>query len=493
MSKKEILIIGAGFAGLSAAASLAHKGYKVKVFEKNAMAGGRARKLEENGFRFDMGPTWYWMPDVFEKFFNRFGKTVSDYYELKRVDPGYRMYFGKNDYLNVPAKMEELEKTFESIEPGSGKKLARFLKSAKYKYQIGINELVYLPGHSFKELIRFDLIRGILKMDIFRSVSSSVRSLFKNEKLRQLLEFPVIFLGATPQKTPALYTLMNYADLSLGTWYPTGGMYSVVEAMKKLAESLGAEIFLNSEVNEIITENNLVTGLKVNGKIYHADVVVGSADYHHIEQELLPKKHRRYSEKYWNSRVMAPSSLLYYLGIDKKLKNLEHHNLFFDEDFTQHASEIYEDPKWPENPAIYVSRNTVTDPGVAPDGQDNLIILIPTAPGLEDSDEIREHYFKLVMKRLEKITEQEIEKHVIYKSTFAHKDFLKDYNSFKGNAYGLANTLLQTAILKPKMKSKKLKNLFYTGQLTVPGPGVPPTIISGQVVADEIEKVFGIS
>jgi len=490
MSDKKIHIIGAGFAGLSAAACLAQKGYNVSVFEKNSMPGGRARKLEENGYRFDMGPTWYWMPDVFEKFFNLFGKKVSDFYELKRVDPGYRMFFGKKDYIDVPADMNELIKTFEQHEAGSGKKLEKFLKKAAFKYDIGINKLVYLPGNSPTELIRTDLIKGILKMDIFRSVSKSVRQEFKNEKLRKILEFPVIFLGATPQDTPALYTLMNYADLSLGTWYPKGGMYSVVDAMKQVAESLGAKIHLNSGVDEILTDSNRVLGVKINGIVHSSDITVAAADYHHVEQKLLPKEYRRYSEKYWNNRVMAPSSLLFYLGINKKLNGLEHHNLFFDEDFIRHAGQIYKTPQWPDKPAIYVSRNTVTDPGVAPEGHDNLIILIPVAPGLKDTDETREHYFNLVVDRLEAITEQKFRENIVYNKSYAHRDFINDYNSYKGNAYGLANTLLQTAILKPKMRSKKLKNLFYTGQLTVPGPGVPPTIISGQVVASEISKSF---
>jgi len=490
MANKNISIIGSGFAGLSSAASLAKMGYDVNVFEKNSMPGGRARKLEENGYRFDMGPTWYWMPDVFEKFFNRFGYSVSDMYDLKRVSPGYRMFFGVQDYLDVPADMDELYHTFESIETGSAAKLKVFLDKAEYKYDIGINKIVYLPGNSFTEFLRWDFMKGALKLDFFRSVTSYVHAEFKNPRLRQILEFPVIFLGATPQNTPALYTLMNYADLKLGTWYPVGGMYSVVEAMKKVAEEQGAKFHFQSNVEKILTRNNKTSGLLVDGKEHISDAVIGAADYHHVEQHLLPEQFRRYNEKYWNKRVMAPSSLLFYLGINKRLTGLQHHNLFFDEDFVNHADEIYEHPKWPTNPAIYVSCNTVTDPGVAPEGHDNLIVLIPVAPGLEDIENIREFYYEMIIDRLEKITNQKIGAHVVYKKSYAHNDFIKDYNSFKGNAYGLANTLLQTAILKPKMRNPKLKNLFYTGQLTVPGPGVPPTIISGQIVATELDKYF---
>lgn len=485
---KSINIIGAGFSGLSAAATLAKKGYKVTVLEKNATVGGRARLLKADGFRFDMGPTWYWMPDVFERFFHSFGKKTEDYYQLKRVDPGYRMYFGEDDFIDVPANLDQLYDLFEQIEKGSAGKLKRFLKKAEYKYHVGINELVYLPGDSFLELIRPDLLAGMLKLDFFKSVSSYVRTEFKSEKLRQILEFPVIFLGATPQKTPALYTLMNYADLTLGTWYPLGGMYSVVEAMKSVAEEFGAEFLTNHEVSKIIISEKKQCSLISNGKEFTSDGVIAAADYHHVEQKLLPGKYRLYSEGYWNKRTLAPSSLLFYLGINKKLKVFQHHNLFFDKDFKKHAEEIYDTPKWPGDPAIYVSNNTVSDPGVAPEGMDNLIILIPVAPDLEDNEQIRDQYFNLVMGRLEKITGQNIKENIIFRKSYAHKDFIRDYNSYKGNAYGLANTLFQTANLKPAMRNKKLQNFFYTGQLTVPGPGVPPAIISGQVVSGQIEK-----
>ncbi|MFW5819787.1 MAG: phytoene desaturase family protein [Bacteroidota bacterium] len=492
MGKTKVNIIGSGFSGLSAAANLAHLGYQVDVYEKNTIPGGRARNFEAQGYRFDMGPTWYWMPEVFESFFRRFGKKAEDYYELKRVDPGYRMYFGPDDFVDVPANMQELLSLFEKLERGAGKKLGKFLKRAEYKYDIGINKLVHLPGNSYFELVRWDLMKGIIKLDFFKSVSSYVRKEFKHPKLRQILEFPVIFLGATPQKTPALYTLMNYADLSLGTWYPVGGMYSVIIGMKKVAEELGVNFHFDANVEKVIVENGRAKGIRVNGETKTSDVIVAAADYHHVEQELLPGEYRRYTEKYWESRVMAPSSLLFYLGIDKKLNNFEHHNLFFDEDFIKHAREIYDQPKWPENPSIYVSNNTITDPGVAPAGHDNLIILIPVAPALEDRNETREKYLKLVMERLEKNTGQDIEKHIVYQRSYAHRDFINDYNSYKGNAYGLANTLWQTANFKPRMRSR-LPNLFYAGQLTVPGPGVPPTIISGQVVASQIDNSFKTS
>jgi phytoene desaturase len=488
---KKIVVIGSGFAGLSAACHLAKAGYNVTLLEKNEMAGGRARKFEVDGFVFDMGPSWYWMPDVFESFFAAFGKKVSDYYQLKRLDPSYSVWFGANQRMQVPAKMNELEAMFEANEPGSVPNLRKFLKEAQYKYEVGMNDFVQKPSHNIMEFADMRVLKSLFRIQMFTSMSSHVRRLFKNDQLIQLLEFPVLFLGATPQNTPALYSLMNYADMSLGTWYPMGGMHKIVEGMVSLATELGVKIELNSEVKEIIVKDSKATSVKtIDGNIFDADVVIGGADYHHIDTQLLKQNERNYSDQYWDKRAMAPSSLLYYIGLNKRLKNLNHHNLFFDEDFNQHAQDIYTNPDWPKKPLFYASVPSVTDPSVAPSGCENLFLLIPVAPGLADSEAVREHYYDLVMNRLEQLSGQSVRDAVIYKRSYAHSDFVKDYHAFKGNAYGLANTLLQTAFLKPKIKSKKVKNLYYTGQLTVPGPGVPPSLISGEVVAKEIIKKF---
>ncbi len=486
MSGKKVIVIGSGFAGLSAAIELADKGYAVKVLEKNAIAGGRARKFEAQGFTFDMGPSWYWMPDVFEQFFARYGKKVSDYYDLVRLDPSYAVHFGQDDVMKVPAKMDELLAMFEQYEKGSAAKLKKFLAEAEYKYQVGMRDFVQKPSLSIFEFADVRILTSLFRLQMFSSISKSIRKLFSHPQLIQLLEFPVLFLGATPENTPALYSLMNYADMALGTWYPMGGMHKIVEGMLALAEEKGVEIHLNEEVQQIYVPNGHATKVITQNTEYEADIVVGGADYHHVEQTLLAEHLRRYDESYWDKRTMAPSSLLFYLGIDKKLKNLKHHNLFFDTDFEQHAIEIYEDPQWPSQPLFYVCVPSVTDASVAPEGKENVFILIPTAPDLEDNAEIRERYYKVVMDRLEQLTGQSIRESVIYKRSFAHSDFVSDYHSFKGNAYGLANTLLQTAFLKPKLKSKKVKNLYFTGQLTTPGPGVPPSLISGQVVANTI-------
>ena len=487
---KKVIVIGSGFAGLSAATSLAQAGYEVTILEKNSVPGGRARQFVAEGFTFDMGPSWYWMPDVFEQYFAQFGKKPADYYDLVRLDPSYSIIFGKDDVMNVPARLDDLYALFERYEPGSSANLKKFLAEAEYKYRVGMSEFVHKPSLSILEFADWRIVASLFRLQMFSSISNSVRKLFKNEQLIQMLEFPVLFLGATPENTPAMYSLMNHADLALGTWYPIGGMFKIIEGMVRLAEEQGVQIRLNENVQSIYVPNGHATKVITQNAEYEADVVVGGADYHHVEQQLLPEHSRQYNEKYWDKRVMAPSSLLFYLGVNKKLDNLHHHNLFFDTDFRQHAIEIYDQPQWPTNPLFYVCAPSVTDASVAPAGCENLFILIPLAPDLEDSEALRAQYFEVVMTRLEKLTGQEIRKHIVYQRSFAHNDFKQDYNAYKGNAYGLANTLLQTAFLKPRLRSRKVSNLFYTGQLTTPGPGMPPSLISGQVVAKEIAKTI---
>ncbi len=486
-------MIGAGFSGLSAATFLAKHGWDVSVVEKHDIPGGRARKFSENGFTFDMGPSWYWMPDVFERYFSYFGKRVSDYYSLKRIDPSYRIFW-KDDVTDVPADYNELKKLFEVIEPGSGIKLDIFLKQAEYKYDVGIHKLVQKPGKSWTELIDTDVIKGIFKLDVFSSIRKHVFKHFKNPKLRQLLEFPVLFLGALPKNIPALYSLMNFADIRGGTWYPENGIYSVVQAMYDLAKEMGVHFFFNENVTSISTGGHLATSvesidLSGSQKQHKVDYIIASADYHFVENCLLPSDLRSYKESYWEERVLAPSCLLYYVGLNKKIKGLQHHSLFFDTDFEQHGSEIYELKNWPVKPLFYVSATSVTDENVAPKNCENLFFLIPVSSGLKgDSEELRNQYFEEIISRFEKRVGENVTKNIVYKKSFGPSNFVNSYNAYKGNAYGLANTLLQTAFLKPSCRSRKVENLFYAGQFTVPGPGVPPSLISGEVVAREVIK-----
>lgn len=482
---EKVIVIGSGFAGLSAACFLAQQGADVTVVEKNEQAGGRARVFRKDGFLFDMGPSWYWMPDIFERFFNQFGKSAKDYYTLKRLDPSYRVFWD-DEVADIPASFNELQAFFEAKEAGAGQKLEAFMKEAAYKYDAGINKFVHKPGLSIFEFMNWDVLSSLFKIDMFTSMHTHVRSFFKHPKLLQLAEFPILFLGALPQNTPALYSLMNYADMKLGTWYPDGGMGKIVEGMYELAQSLGVQFKFNEPVLKINAWGTEATGITTDYGVYNSDAVVVACDYHHADSELLADEFKNYTEDYWDKRSMAPSCLLYYLGVNKKVDGLQHHNLFFDAPFEKHAADLYTTPKWPENPLMYVCCPSKTDATVAPEGSENLFVLIPVAPGMEDNEDIKEHYYKIIMRRLEKRLGTNIQDAVVYKRSYAHNDFVADYNAFKGNAYGLANTLMQTAILKPSIKNKKLINLYYTGQLTVPGPGVPPSLISGEVVANQL-------
>jgi phytoene desaturase len=488
--KKSAIIIGSGFAGLSAASFLARAGWRVTVLEKQSTPGGRARQLQEAGFTFDMGPSWYWMPDVFERYFASFGKKVSDYYSLHRLDPSYRVYW-PDTYTDIPADLNAFKKMLEEWEEGAAQKLDRFLKEADYKYKTGIGNLVLKPGLSLAEFADWNVIKRIFRLDIFSSIRKHIHKYFKHPRIRQLLEFPVLFLGALPENTPALYSLMNYADIVGGTWYPQGGMYSVVDGMYRLAQELGVTFLFGENVTRIDIADNAVRKVITEQNEYEADIVIGNADYHFIETSLLPASFQSYSEAYWEKRLMAPSCLLYYVGISKRLNNVRHHMLIFDRSFEEHAREIYITRQWPQDPLFYVSTSSVSDNTVAPAGCENLVFLVPIAAGLTgDTEALRNHYFDLILRRFEKHTGEPVANFIIYKKSFSASDFVHEYNSFKGNAYGLANTLMQTAIWRPACRSKKVRNLFYTGQLTVPGPGVPPALISGEVVATEVLKHF---
>jgi phytoene desaturase len=487
---KKITIIGSGFSALSASCYLAQSGHDVTIFEKNATIGGRARQMKAAGFTFDMGPSWYWMPDIFERFFADFGKKTTDYYELIKLSPAYRVYFGINDFIAIADNLDEIAQTFEAIEKGSGKVLRAFMAEAQSNYDIAIKDLVYRPGVSPLELVTPKTAQKVGQF--FSNISRDVRKKFTNPRLIQILEFPVLFLGAKPSDTPSFYSFMNYADFGLGTWHPKTGMFDVVRAMESLARELGVKFVTNAAIEKIVVEDKTAKAIVINGQTITSDLVLSGADYHHTET-LLDKEHRAYSESYWESRVFAPSSLLFYVGFDKKIENISHHALFFDVDFYQHAKDIYDEPQWPKEPLFYANFPSKTDATSAPEGMESAFFLVPLAPGINDTDELREQYFEKIIARFEQLTQQSVKNNIIFKQSFCKNDFVSEYNSYKGNAYGLANTLLQTAFLRPKLKSKKVKNLYFTGQLTVPGPGVPPALISGKLVSELINNQFSVA
>ena len=488
--KKKAIVAGAGFAGLSAAISLAHAGFEVTLLEKHDQPGGRARVWQHKGFSFDMGPSWYWMPEVMEQFFQRFGKSIHDYISLQRIDPSYQVIFHKDEVVKIPALYEEIKAVFETIETGSGIQLDNFMQEAAFKYETAMKTYIHKPGIHIREYLNREVLSSLFRMDMFGSFSAHARKYFRNEKLLRIIEFPVLFLGGAPERIPAMYSLMNYADIKKGTWYPRGGMHELCKAMAALARESGVIFRLNTEVRAFNVKENLVSGVVTNEGALQADIVVSAMDYRYTDQVLLPRGCSNYSPRYWDKRQLAPSCLLYFVGVKRKLPRLIHHNLFFEHDFAPHAASIYKSRTWPDEPLFYICCPSKTDSTVAPDGMENLFFLIPTAPGLQDTPEIREYFYEKVIAATEAFCKTSFRQDIVVKRSYACSDFIQDYNAFKGNAYGLANTIRQTAIFKPSIRHKKIKNLFFTGQLTVPGPGVPPAIISGQVVAGYITKTY---
>ncbi|WP_027381770.1 phytoene desaturase family protein [Epilithonimonas caeni] len=487
--RKRIAVIGSGFSGLSAAAYSAQSGNEVHVFERHDQPGGRARQFRTpEGYIFDMGPSWYWMPDIIESFFRDFDCNVSDFYELVSLDPQFEMVFSE-EKVSVPEKNEAIRELFEKIEPGSAKKYDKFMQSAKFKYEVGMKDFVTKPCHNWLEFASPKIAAGALKLDLLSNFRKYVSGYFSDSKLRSLMEFPVIFLGASPQNIPALYSLMNYGGYVLGTKYPLGGFYQLVLAMKEVAEKQGVTFHFNHDVQKLNTENGKITSIRVDGKDHEFDVVIASSDYHHTET-LIPESLRNYDNAYWKSKTFAPSCLIYYLGIKGKIQHLKHHTLFFENNLDDHIDSIYRDKRWPDQPLFYSCCPSKTDSGVAPENCENLFLLLPLASGINDEESVREKYLKEMLKRIESHTgENDLISRIEYKKSYCVSDFVSDYNAYEGNAYGLANILSQTAVLKPKIRNKKIRNLFYTGQLTVPGPGVPPSIISGKIVATEVSKL----
>lgn len=485
----EIGVIGSGFSGLSAAAYLAKAGHKVCVYEKHSTPGGRARQLiTSNGYKFDMGPSWYWMPDILESFFNDFNTTARDHYELVTLDPQFEMVFADGSW-SIPSGQDELCIFFESIEKGAGEKFRMFMRDAKEKYDVSMHDFIEKPCHSWWEFVSPQSLRSAFRLNLFSTFDQYVRRFFRDPRLIALMEFPVLFLGAAPHQIPAMYSLMHHGGLGMGTHYPMGGFYEVIRAMVAIAKDQGVKFHFNHDVVKIHINGHSAIGLSTDTKYYPLDAILASGDYHHIETKLLDAPYRNYQQPYWDQRVMAPSCLIYYLGFNRRIPNLKHHTLFFEHDLRQHTADIYETRQWPRQPLFYACCPSKTDTTIAPAGHENLFLLVPIATSLEDSEEIREMYFGDMMSRLARHTgDAHLPEAIDFKQSYCVRDFVNDYHALKGNAYGLANTLHQTAVLKPSIRNRHVSNLFYAGQLTVPGPGVPPSIISGKIAARELLK-----
>jgi phytoene desaturase len=485
---KKVVVIGSGVAGLATAALLGKQGYEVTVLEKNPFFGGRASVYEKDGFIFDKGPSWYMMPEVFDHFFSLFGKRTEDFYQLKKLPIHYKVFFDNKKSYTIYDDLQKNIALFEKIEKGGGENLKNFLGQAKFLYEKSMNELVRLDYSSIFQLVKLDIVRFLFVSKLFKSLHKEIVKYFKSNDLQKILEFTTVFLGGSPYNTPAFYTLISHADFNLGTYYPIGGMYKIIEALLKLCQENNVSLINNQPVIGYQFEYNKITTVKTQKIDYSADIVVFAGDYHFNETKLLPKKLQTYNQSFWQRKTLSPSAFIIYLGIEKKIKNADHHNLYFNQSWEDHFQTVYQKKEWPKKPSYYVHIPTKTDLGMAPKGGETLMFLVPVAPGLDDDYDLRERFSEKIIAHFEDLVDENITESIKVKKIFAHRDFIDQYNAYQGSAFGLAHTLLQTAIFRPKNKSKKVTNLYYTGQYTNPGVGVPPCLISAQITANLINK-----
>ncbi|NUE01027.1 phytoene desaturase [Halorubraceae archaeon YAN] len=485
---EDVVVIGGGFGGLSTACYLADAGANVTVVEKNEQLGGRASRLVSDGFRFDMGPSWYLMPDVFERFFGHFDRDVSDYYTLSRLDPHYRIFFKDGDQVDLVPDLEQNKQLFESYESGAAEELERYLEKSQRNYEIGMEHFVYTDRPRLRDYMDLDVLRHSWGLSLIGSMQGHVEDYFEHPKLQQIMQYTLVFLGGSPTNTPALYNLMSHVDFNMGVYYPDGGIGAVVDGIVELGSELGVEYVTDQPVTEIAGKRGGFAVRTEHGEEYLCDLVVSDADYAHTEQEMLPPEKRQYSQEYWDSRTYAPSAFLIYLGVEGDVEPLAHHTLVIPTDWEPHFEEIFENPAWPDDPAYYLCVPSKTDDTVAPEGHSNLFALVPIAPDLEDTPEIREQYRELVLDDIAENTGVSLHDRIVFEKVFSVDDFTDRYNSMQGTALGMAHTLRQTALFRPPHRSKKVDGLYFTGSYTTPGIGVPMCLISGQITAEEIVK-----
>lgn len=491
MKRKHVIIIGSGFGGLSAAALLAKQDFRVTVLEKNKEVGGRARIWKKNGFTFDMGPSWYLGPEIFENFFSEFKQKSSNFYRLKRLDPSYRIFFSNEDHFDITPDLKKMYKLFDSLEENGGEKLKKYLELAKYQYEVSMKNFIYKSYNSIFSIFNKQMLKEGKNLPVFENMEKFVSKYFSSERAKKILQYNLVFLGGAPKNTPGIYALMAHMDFNLGVWYPEGGFGSVVNGFAGLAKFFGANIKTNIEVKKIIIKNGKAIGVKTSKGDILGDIILANADYHHVETALLPKPYQSYPESYWSKKTIAPSAFIIFLGLNKKIKNLTHHNLFLDNDWKEHFNAIFDTPNWHEKPSYYVCCPSKTDSSVAPPGKENLFILVPVAPGLKDTEKTRKEYAKRILEHLESLTGETISDNIEVMRIFSQTDFIQDYHAYKGTALGLSQTLFQTAFFRPKQQSNKVKNLYFTGQFTHPGIGVPMVVISSQIVSQEIVNKYG--
>lgn len=487
-NKTKVVVIGGGIGGLAAAALLAKHGYQVTILEKNEMLGGRARKYVDGPYVFDMGPSWYMMPDVFETYFQLLSKDIKEYLDLKKLPIHYKVFYDNGNTYLINENLEDVKLQFEKAEKGASENLQRYLDKSRQLYQVATDKMVFFDYQTIWPLLNPGLLFKLPLISLLKNFHQDVATYFKNPELQKIIEFTTVFLGGSPYNTPAFYELISHTDFNQGIFYPQGGIFKIVEALEKICLEFGVIIEKSVEVQKIVVENGVARQVIGNNKEYDADVVVGNADYHFLETKLLEKKWQTYSDNYWNKKTLSPSGLIIYLGLDKKFAKLEHHNLYFNDSWEDGFKKVYQEPSWPENSSYYVHVPSRTDNSVAPENHETMMILVPVAAGLGDADEIREEQAVKVLQHLERLIGEPITPHIKSKRIFSHRDFISAYHAFRGCAFGLAHTLRQTAMFRPKNFSRKVKNLYFVGQYTNPGVGMPTTLISAQIVANLIKK-----
>jgi phytoene desaturase len=494
LAGESVTVVGGGIGGLSAAAQAAARGADVRLLERHDRVGGVAGLLEAEGFRFDTGPTWYLMPDVFERFFAQFGRSPDDYYDLERLDPHYRVFWKDGDRADVTADTAQVTSLFESYEAGAGEALEEYLGVAEETYEIGMEQFVYEDRPRLRDFLDPEVALAARGLTFLGSMQEHAADYFDHPKLQQLVQYTLVFLGGSPHNTPALYNLMAHVDLNLGVYYPDGGMASVVDGLADLAREQGVEIETGRDVTGIqpTTDGLLVTTRE--GKStdpgsgpatgYAADRVVSNANPAYTERELLPPRARAGDPDRWETKTYAPSAFLLYLGVEGDVDPLKHHTLVLPTDWDDHFHHIFEDPAWPEDPAYYLCVPSETDDSVAPDGHHAVVVLVPIAPGLPDGPDVRASYREKVLSDLADHTGVDLRDRIVFEETACVSEFADRYGAPGGTALGLAHTLRQTGPFRPSHRADGLEGLYYTGGFTTPGIGVPMALISGEHTAD---------
>jgi phytoene desaturase len=484
LAGESVAIVGAGFGGLSAACHLADRGADVEILERHDRVGGVANRIEVNGFSFDTGPSWYLMPETFERFFRAFDRSPDDYYELTRLDPQYRLFWRDGDRADVTADLDAVRDLFESYEDGAAAALDRYLEDAAEAYEVGMERFVYKDRSRLRDLVDLDVARSARGLTLLGTMDDHVAEFFEEPKLQQIVQYSLVFLGGSPHNTPALYSLMTHVDLELGVYYPKGGIYNVVEGIADLSRDLGVR-FSTGEAVEWIDRAGEGFHLETESRTLSPDRVVCNANPAHVEQDLLPPAGRRYGEDYWDSRTYAPSAHMLYLGVRGSVDPLEHHTLVLPEDWDPHFASIFDDPQWPDDPAYYVNVPSLTDDAVAPEGYEAVIVLVPVAPGLTDDGAAREQFRDRVLADLAEYTGVDLRDRIVVEREASVSTFAEQFGAPKGTALGLAHTLRQTGPLRP-VRRGGFERIYYTGSFTGPGIGVPMTLVSGEQTADAV-------